>query len=387
MSSPKLNVVQVATVLQESNMAKAVTKVLSKAEFAGVMNKEFGVGTMRSLTDDEGAKISHWCSTGIYNMDDATGWGLPGGRVVEYFGAESSGKTTALMAAMVSNAERGGLNIVFDAESTFDQDRYVQMGGDPDSVIMIDTGTMEEFYDKLKKVTEWAGKQEMPHNAVVLIGVDSMPMIIPKRMFELEGDEQTVGEQARINSRHLPTINDLLCPNTCLVLLNQVRDKIGGMAWNADGNIDTPGGRIIKHLCSIRVIFNKAGMIDNGKSKDDRIIIGMKTQAKVVKNKVAPPLRKVTFNIMFDERGIDNVQVMLAQAVSKKWISKKAAGIFELENINKEVQFKAADFAEVLQKYPKWTKRMLGECFELEQGVPDLTRYIGKSLGKSESED
>lgn len=361
-------------------MAKAVTKVLTRTEFASVMNKEFGIGTMRSLTEDDSAKILHWSSTGIYNLDDATGWGLPGGRVLEYFGAESSGKTTALMAGMVANAARGGINIVFDAESTFDQDRYVQMGGDPDSVIMIDPGTMEEFYDKLKKVVTWAAKQEIPSNAVILIGVDSMPMIIPRKMFELEGEEQTVGMQANINSRHLPTVNDLLGPNTCLVLLNQVRDKIGGLAWNADGNIDTPGGRIIKHLCSVRVLFNKAGMIDNGKSKEEREIIGMKTQAKVVKNKIAPPLRKVSFNIMFDERGVDNVQVMLNQAILKGWVTKKAAGQFKLENINKEVMFKAADFAAVLQVRPKWASKMLAECFILEQPLPDLTRYIGKTV-------
>ncbi len=356
-------------------MAKT-DKIQTAEEFMASMNKDFGVGTVRSLVNDDDAKILHWTSTGIYSLDDATGWGLPGGRVVEYFGAESSGKTTALMAAMVINAERGGINAVADAESTFDQDRYIQMGGDPNKVLMIDPGTMEDFYDKLKKLVTWAAKQTVPHNAVVLIGVDSMPMLIPKRMFELEGEEQTVGEQARINSRHLPSINEMLGSNTCLVLLNQVRDKIGAMAWNADGNIDTPGGRIIKHLCSIRVLFNKAGQIDNGKSKEAREIIGMKTQAKVVKNKVAPPLRKVNFNIMFDERGVDNVQSILETSVLRGWVKKGSAGIYVLQNYKSEVEFKAADFARIMHKRPKWTAKMLNECFELEQPIPNLSRFV-----------
>ena len=338
------------------------------------INTDFGAGSIGTLDNDERAKIIHWTSTGVYTLDDATGWGLPGGRIVEYFGAESSGKTTALMAAMIENGRRGGINVMFDAEGTFDQDRYKQMGGDPSKVIMVDPGTMEEFYDKLKRVVTWAKKQEVPLNAVVLIGVDSMPMLITQKQMDLEDDEELVAAQSRVNSRHLPTVDHELGSNTCLVLLNQVRDKIGGMAWNADGNIDTPGGRIIKHLCSIRVLFNKQGQIDNGKSKDDREIIGMKTGAKIVKNKVAPPLRKVEFRIMFDERGVDNIHAVLTALVKAGWVQAPVKGVYKLKKLKAEVTCKAEGFAAVLQRYPKWTQAALRDSFDLEHTSLDLDR-------------
>lgn len=329
------------------------------------INTEFGQGSIGTLDDDERAKILHWTSTGIYPLDEATGWGLPGGRIVEFFGAESSGKTTALMSAFVENAHRGGINVMFDAEGTFDQDRYEQMGGDPKKVIMVDPGTMEEFYDKLKRVVTWAKAQTVPEHAVVLIGVDSMPMLITQKQLELEDDEELVAAQSRVNSRHLPTVDHELGANTCLVLLNQVRDKIGAMAWTQDGNIDTPGGRIIKHLCSIRILFSKQGQIDNGKSKDDRELIGQKTGAKVVKNKVAPPLRKVEFRIMFDDRGVDNVDAVLQVFIKQGWVKKGDKGKLTLLKMKNDVECHQKDFARVLESRPKWTAAALKACFSL----------------------
>ena len=357
-------------------MASTKAKIVTMESLFASINKDFGAGSIGTLNDDERAKILHWSSTGIYPLDEATGWGLPGGRIVEYFGAESSGKTTALMAAMIENARRGGINVMFDAEGTFDQDRYEEMGGDPKKVIMVDPGTMEEFYDKVKRVLTWASHQQVPQNALVLVGVDSMPMLITQKQMDLEDDEELVAAQSRVNSRHLPTVDRMLPANTCLVLLNQVRDKIGGMAWNADGNIDTPGGRIIKHLCSIRVLFNKQGQLDNGKQKDDRQIVGMKTGGKVVKNKVAPPLRKVEFNIMFDNRGVDNLTACLHWLVRNGWITQPVQGVYKLKKLKTEVAFKAPDFAKVLKARPKWAAAVLAGAFTLEHPSFDLDRYL-----------
>ena len=369
-------------------MAKKSNKILNLHEFTQTMNKKFGVGTIQTLADDSSASILHWCSTGVLSLDEATGWGLPGGRIVEYFGPESSGKTTAAMAALVANQNQGGINIVVDAEGTFDQDRFMAMGGDPENCIMIDPGTMEEFYDKLKHVVDWAKSQEVPPTALVLIVVDSMPMVIPKAVLELEGDDVCVAAQARLNSAHLPTVNDRLGLNTCLLLLNQVRDKIGAMAWSQEGNIDTPGGRIIKHLCSIRVLFSKQGQIDNGKTGPQRMIIGQKTGGKVVKNKVAPPLRRVQFNIMFDERGVDIVKALLDDCVTNKWVTKGTkGGKYTLCHTNKEVEFTASEFAEVLSKRPKWQAAMLKACYTLPQTLPDLSRYVGKTVSDDEEKD
>lgn len=332
----------------------------------------FGKDSIMMLAHDTTAQILHWGSTGVYSLDDIMAWGLPGGRFVEFFGPESSGKTTALMAAMIENEFAGGINVVFDAEGTFDQDRYRQMGGDPSKIIMIDPGTMEQYYDKLKRVVAWAKLQVIPETALVLIGVDSMPMLIPKAVLELEGNEQTVAEQSRINSRHLPTIDKALAANTCIVLLNQVRDKIGAMAWSAEGNIDTPGGRIIKHICSVRVLFSKAGQIDNGQKAEKRVIIGMKTEAKVVKNKVGPPLRKTGFRIMFDHRGVDNVRNCLDAFVAKKVIPAPVSGIYKV----KDKTIKAEEFAHFIAKHPKWTEAALSDTFELYHKSINVARYL-----------
>lgn len=367
-------------------MAKE-SKYQDKVAFMKTINTKWGVGTIQILADDKSAQILHWCSTGIPDLDDAMGWGLPGGRIVEYFGGESAGKTTALMAAFIANQERGGINILFDAEATFDQDRYVKMGGDPKALITIYTGTLEEYYDKLKLTCDWAIQQEVPTNALVLIGVDSMPMIIPKAMMELTGDDQVMAAQSRINSMHLGTVNDKLGSNTCLLLLNQIRDKVGSMSWTAEGNIETPGGHIIKHLGSVRVLFAKMGLIDNKKSGDARVIVGIKTGAKVVKNKVAPPLRKIQFNIMFDERGVDIVQCFLAKCVNNGWVKKGTQGNYVMAKIKAEVTFKANDFADILMKRPKWTTSMLADCYDLAQQLPDLSRYVGKAVAEDKDED
>ena len=349
-------------------------------ELLADLNSVFGNGSAATLENDTKAQILHWCSFGCFNLDEATGWGIPGGRITELFGPESSGKTTMLMAAGIENLRRGGHFIVFDAEGTFDLDRFQQMGGDSKSVIMIDPGTMEEAYDKLKRILDWAKKQEVPSNAVVLIAIDSMPRLIPAKMLESEGEDQFIGLQARINTQHLPIVDENMGANTALVILNQVRDKIGAMAWNADGNIDTPGGRVLKHLCSVRILFNKAGQIDNGQAKEKRQIMGMKTQAKVVKNKIAPPLRKATFNVMFDKRGVDNMTVLLNMGVECGMIKKGGAGMFTLKiGPDKVKQFRAAQFAEVLEKLPKTTAKLLGKIGQLEQLPPDFDRYKGQA--------
>lgn len=356
-------------------------KVLTTEAFFKTMNK-YGAGTVRSLADSTNAEIVHWTSTGLYALDDIMGWGLPGGRIVEFFGAESSGKTTQLMKSFIENARRGGKNIVFDPEGTFNQDRYKQMGGDPALLLIIDPGTAEEFYDKLKLTLKWARGQQVPTSACVLIGVDTMSMLIPQRVLEATGDDEPMAELPRVNSRHLPTVDKELPANTCLLLLSQIRDKVGAAAWGAaDQNIDTPGGHVIKHLASVRVFFNKVGQLDNGKTKDDRVIIGMKTDAKVVKCKVGPPLRKCSYRILFDDRGVDNINSFLSVLVAKKLIKAPEKKVYTLiVGQGQEIKVHEDDFAELCSKRPKWSAKMLDAAFELGHPGLDVERFIGRTV-------
>lgn len=343
--------------------------------FKKYMEKQYGKGVMVTLAGNDRAEITHWCSTGVYELDENMAWGIPGGRWVEFFGEESSGKTTALMAAMVENEYRGGQNVLADPEGTFNEDRYVAMGGDPSKIDLLNFDTHEEFYDVLEDYILFARNLDIPKNALVLIGVDSYPMLIPKAHLKAEGDTELVAVQARINSRNMPRINSKMSPNTAVVIINQVRDKVGSMAWTAEGNIETPGGHIIKHMCSVRVLFNKLGQVDNGKQKEARKLIGMKTGAKVVKNKLGPPLRKTEFRIMFDHRGVDTVDHVLQKFITMKLL-KYNMGIITVkgETMPKD------QFPQWLAKHPIWCGKALEICYELYHPDVNLKRYLPKKV-------
>lgn len=354
-------------------------KLLTQEQLFATMNKTYGKDSIATLDMNDSGEITHWSSTGNYGLDDAMNWGLPGGRVVEWFGAESSGKTTQLMKALIENARRGGYNAVFDPEGTFNRDRYMEMGGDPTKLIIIDPGTAEQFYDKVQLVIAWANSLKVPSNAVVLIALDTMAMLIPKRVLEADGGDELVAELPRINSRNLPKIHDSLPAHCCFLILNQVRDKIGSMAWGAaDENIDTPGGHIVKHAASIRVFFKKTSQVDNGKTGGDRVIVGMNIDYKVVKCKVGAPLRRGSFRIMFDKRGVDNVHALLLRCVDQKLIAKTKGGVYIMKSGGQEVSFKSDEFAGVLQARPKLLTGLLDRVYELAQPGIDLSGHLQK---------
>lgn len=345
----------------------------TREAFKKHMEKTYGKGVMVTLAGNDRADITHWCSTGVYELDDNMAWGIPGGRWVEFFGEESSGKTTALMAAMVENEYRGGHNALADPEGTFNEDRYKAMGGDPEKIDLLNFETHEQYYDVLEDYVQYAKNVPVPSNALNLIGVDSYPMLIPAAHLKAEGDTELVAVQARINARNMPRINKKMGPNTGIVILNQVRDKVGSMAWTAEGNIETPGGHIIKHICSVRVLFNKMGQVDNGKTGPARKLIGMKTGAKVVKNKLGPPLRKAEFRIMFDHRGVDGVDHILQKFITMKVVGYSQGNV----TVGKEVM-KKEDFPRWLVKHPKWQAKALEGCFELYHPDVNVKRYLTK---------
>jgi recombination protein RecA len=360
-------------------MAEA-KKPLTRAEFIAKQSLKHGKGSFVSLATSEHADITQWASTGIYGLDDAMGWGVPGGRVVEWFGAESSGKTTALMATLIENARLGGQNFVADPEGTFDRDRYAQMGGKQEDVTVFFPPSLEDFYEWAEDLVAWAKTQTVPSTGLILIGLDTLTMMLPKEVLKAEADDRTVGAAARVNSQNLPKLDDHLGHNTAVILLSQVRDKIGSMAWSQEGNIDTPGGRIVKHASSVRVLFNKEGQIDNGGKGEDRIILGMKTKAKVVKSKVGPPLRKTNFRIMFDHRGVDNVDHCLQSFIAKGIVGKPVSGIHTITLKDKVIKFRRDGFHEFLQTHPKWTAWALEQTFELFHSSINLERYLGHKV-------
>lgn len=348
------------------------TSTIGIGELTQTFHKKYGAGSIVPLKDNRNSAITHHTSTGIYELDDATSWGIPGKRIIEFFGPESSGKTTALMMTMIENARHGGINFVVDGEGTFDSDRYRQMGGDPEQLHIIAVDTLEEFYERALLVAEWAKKRTMPPNALILMGIDSLPSLIPKAELEADTDDQLVGVASRCNTRNLPKLAQAVPDHMSVIIINQVRDKIGAMAFTEEGNIDTPGGRAVKHWCSVRIMFKKAGQIDNNKKDKERRIIGMKTEAKVVKNKVGPPLRKIMFRIMFDHRGIDMVFNFLQVLKEKKLVSGGTGGIYKIKDKSITVETLPIFMA----KNPNWTKAALARCYDVEHTDINITRYL-----------
>lgn len=367
-------------------MAEA-KKILTREEFIAKQSQKHGKGSYVSLATTDHADITHWASTGVYRLDDAMGWGIPGGRVVEWFGAESSGKTTALMSAFIENERLGGQNFVADPEGTFDRDRYVQMGGKKEGVTMFFPPSLEAFYDWSMDLVLWARTQDTPKTALILIGVDTFTMLQPLDVIKAEADDRVIGAAARVNAQNLPKLDEALGHNTGLILLSQVRDKIGAMAWTQEGNIDTPGGRIVKHASSVRVLFNKEGQIDNGGKGDARMITGMKTKAKVVKNKVGPPLRKANFRIMFDHRGVDNVDHCLQAFIEQGIIGKPVKGVHTITTPKGVSSFRRDEFHEYIKTHPKWVKWALDQTFDLFHDGINIERYLGHKVEEAREDE
>jgi recombination protein RecA len=245
--------------------------------------------------------------TGALSLDIALGGrGLPRGRVIEIFGPESSGKTTVALHCAANAQKQGGVAAFIDAEHALDPGWAKRLGVDLESLLVSQPSSGEEAL----KIAEMLVKS----NAVDIIVVDSVAALVPKA--EVEGDigDSHVGLQARLMSQALrmltPTVSKT---KTCLIFINQLREKIGVMFGNPE---TTPGGRALKFFSTVRLEVRKVQGI-----KDGEETIGSRVKAKVVKNKVAPPFRQAEFDLMHD-RGISREGDLLDLAFEDKIVEK-----------------------------------------------------------------
>jgi recombination protein RecA len=307
------------------------SKLAAVEQAVGQIEKQHGKGSIMRLGVDSLLTDIPVISTGSLSLDTALGvGGLPKGRIIEIYGPESSGKTTLALHAIANAQKQGGIAVLIDAEYAFDANYAKNLGVDIDNLLVSQPDTGEQALEIADTLIR--------SSAVDIIVIDSVAALVPAAEIEGEMGDSHMGLQARLMSQALRKLTGIISRSkTCLIFINQLRMKIGVMFGNPE---TTTGGNALKFYASVRIDVRRIAAIKDGDN-----VVGNRTKAKVVKNKVAPPFKEAEFDIMYG-KGISLSGDLIDLAVEHNVVEKSGAWFsFESERIGQGRE-KAKEFIE-----------------------------------------
>ena len=325
----------------------------------GKIEKDFGKGSVMRLGDQADRMQVEVIPTGCLNLDFALGvGGLPKGRIIEIYGPESSGKTTLALHAVAQAQKAGGTAAFIDAEHALDPVYAKKLGVNIDELYVSQPDNGEQGLDIADSLVR--------SGAVDIIVVDSVAALTPKAEIDGEMGESHVGMQARLMSQALRKLAGVISKsNTCVIFINQLREKIGVMFGNPE---TTPGGKALKFYASIRMDVRKAETL-----KDGAEMVGNRTRVKIVKNKLAPPFKVAEFDIMYGT-GVSRTGCILDLAMGADLIEKSGSWF----------SYQGEKIGQGKEKTKEYLAANPGLCEELEAKIKEFYRNSGDAFASAE---
>ena len=379
----------------ETKITDKEAKKNAVEEAMGKITKEFGNGMIMKLGERTVMNVES-ISTGSINLDMALGiGGIPKGRIIEVYGAESSGKTTLSLHIIAECQKKGGIVAFIDAEHALDPVYARALGVDVDELLI----SQPDYGEQALEIADTLVRS----GAIDLIVIDSVAALVPKTEIEAGMTDQQMGLQARLMSKALRKLTGNLNKyKTTLVFINQIREKIGGMPSYGGPQTTTTGGKALKFYSSVRLEVKRIGAVKQGEE-----ILGNETVVKVTKNKVAPPFKEAKFESLYG-KGISRIGEIIDAAEANEilvkagsWYNYNNSSLAQgKENVRKELENNPTLLAEIEEKLKeaiakgpvekkkgKKSKKASKDDEEQDNDIPDIGLEFDEDMMSEESEE